>query len=87
MLSLSAATDLFLLRQLQHLRTLLEITCILWNSFDSYAHVTSFLLTPSLSRNPAGFAGARYIIEFVMTYYVILDYISDCIVIVYDYSM
>ena len=57
---LSAATDLFLLRQLQHLCPLLEITCILWNSLDPYAHVISFLLTPSLSRNPAGFAGARY---------------------------
>ena len=71
MLSFSAATNLFLLRQLQHLRTLLKITCILCISLNPYAHVISFHLSPILSRNPAGFTGAHYIIEFVMTYGVI----------------
>ena len=31
----------------------------------------SFYSSPILLRNPAGFAGARYIIEFVMTYDVV----------------
>ena len=71
MFSFSAATDLFLLRQLQHVCTLLEITCILCISLDPYAHMISFHSLPILSRNPAGFARACYTIEFVMTYSVV----------------
>ena len=71
MLSFSAATDLFLLRRLQHVRTLLKITCILCISLDPYVHVISSYSSPILSRNPVGFAGARYAIEFVMTYGVV----------------
>ena len=71
MLLFSAATDLFLLRQLQHVQTLLKITCILCISLDPYMHVISFHSSPILSRNPARFAGARYTIEFVMMYVVV----------------
>ena len=58
----NTATNLFLLRQLQHLHTPLEITCI------PYAHVISFYSSSIFSWNPAGFAGARYDVDFVMTY-------------------
>ena len=67
----SAATDLFLLRQLQHLHMLLKITCILCISLDPYVQVISFHLSPILLSYLAGFPGARYIIEFVMTYGVV----------------
>ena len=66
-----AATDLLFLRQLQHLCILLKITCILCISLDPYAHVISFHSSPILLRNPVGFTGAHYIVEFVMTYSVI----------------
>ena len=67
----SAATDLFLLRQLQNVHTLLKFTCILCISLKLYAHVISFYSSPILSWNPAGFIGARYTIEFVMIYDVV----------------
>ena len=68
MLLCNTATDLFLLRQLQHLYTPLEITCIPYIPLDPYAHVISFYSSSILSWNPAGFAGARYDVDFVMTY-------------------
>ena len=64
----NTATNLFLLRQLQHLHTPLEITCIPYISLNPYAHVISFYSSSILSWNLAGFAGARYDVDFVMTY-------------------
>ena len=71
MLLFSAATNLFLLTQLLLVHTLLKITCILCISLNPYAHIISFHSSPILSRNLAGFAGACYTIEFVMTYSII----------------
>ena len=71
MLLFSATTDPFLLRQLQHVRTLLKITYILCISLDPYVHIISFHSSPILWINPVGFAGACYTIEFVMTYSII----------------
>ena len=68
MLLCNAATDLFLLRQLKHVYTPLKITCIPYISLDPYAHVISFYSSSILSWNPAGFAGACYDVDFVMTY-------------------
>ena len=83
-LSFSIVTDLFFLQQL---RTFLEITCILCISLDPYEYVFSFHSSPILSRNLGEFAGAYYIVEFVMTYSAIwIIFLNVRIVIVYDFS-
>ena len=71
MLLCNTATDLFLLKQLRHLHTPHEITCIPYISFDPYAHMISFYSSSILSWNPVGFAGACYDADFVMTYGVV----------------
>ena len=71
MLLFSTATDLFLLRQLQHVRTLLKVTYIPCISLNPYAHKISFHSSSILSINLAGFTGACYTTEFVMTYGII----------------
>ena len=71
MLLCNAATDLFLLKQLQHLHALLEIICIPYISLNPYAHVISFYSSSILLWNLAELAGARYDVDFLMTYGVV----------------
>ena len=71
MLSFSASTDLFLLRQLQHLHTLLEITRILCILLDPYAHMISFHSITNFIKEFGGVRWACYTIEIVMTYGVV----------------
>ena len=44
---------------------------IIYISLDSYSHVISFYSSSILLWNPEGFAGARYVVDFVMTYSVV----------------